>query len=85
MKIKIDHVIQYLVLLTGAVFFILSFNLFKESHTGQFLISILFVIFYIVWGAIHHLIEKTFRLKVMVEYILIGAITLFLLKILLIP
>lgn len=79
------HLFQYLVLLTGAVFFLLLFNLFKESRRSKFLILTLFVLFYISWGIIHHHLEKTLHLKVVVEYILIGAITLFLLKVLLIP
>jgi hypothetical protein len=72
-------------LLTGAVFFLLLFSLLKEDRSGQFLILTLFVIFYIGWGTIHHLLEKTLHLKVMIEYILIGAIALFLLQVLLIP
>jgi len=78
------HIFQYLLLLTGAIFFILLFSLFKENHHAQFSILTLFVIFYICWGLIHHFLEKTLHLKIVIEYILIGAIALFLLQTLLI-
>jgi len=61
------------------------FNFFKESRISQFFILTLFIIFYIGCGIIHHLLEKTLHLKIVVEYILIGATALFLLKNLLIP
>lgn len=79
-----NHLWHYLLLLTVSVFFILLFSLFKGNRLGQFFIASLFVIFYLVWGIIHHLLEKTFYLKIVVEYILIGATVLFFLKILLI-
>lgn len=79
------HLWQYLLLLTVSVFFILLFSILKGNRLGQFLITTLFVVFYLVWGIIHHFLEKTLNLKVVVEYILIGAIALFFLKNLIIP
>ena len=80
-----DHLFQYLLLVTGSVFFLLLLGLSKENRLIQFLTLTLFTTFYILWGIIHHLLEKTLHLKVVVEYIMIGAIALFLLKIFLIP
>ena len=79
------HLFPYLVLLTGAIFFLLLFSIFMGNRANQFLIFALFIIFYITCGITHHLLEKTLHLKIVVEYILIGAIALFLLKVLLIP
>lgn len=76
---------QYLLFFIVSLFFLLSFFLAKESRSNQFLIITLFVIFYIFWGAVHHYLDHTLNLKIVVEYILIGFIVLFLLKILFIP
>lgn len=78
------HLLQYLILITVGVFFLLMLNLFAENKIQQFFVLTLFISFYIVWGIIHHLIEKTLYLKIVIEYILIGAVFLFLLQILLI-
>lgn len=78
------HLFHYLFLATSGIFFLILVTLARGSHHQQFLVLLLFVSFYIFWGVIHHITEKTFRLKIMLEYILIGAIALFLLEMLLI-
>jgi len=79
------HLFQYLVLLAGAFFFLFLLIFLKENRFGRFLVITFFVLFYLIWGIIHHFLEKTLHLKIVVEYILIGATALFLLKVLLIP
>lgn len=78
------HLWQYLFLLTISVFFLLLFSLAKGNHLRQFFILTLFVVFYILWGIVHHFLEKTLNLKIVVEYIFIGSLVLFLLQNLLI-
>lgn len=51
----------------------------------QMMIVILTAFFYILWGVVHHFVNHDLRLKIVVEYVLIGAlavsIILFFLKI----
>ncbi len=75
---------QYLFLITIGIFFLTLLTLARNSHRQQFAVLLLFVCFYVFWGTIHHITEKSFRLKIVLEYVLIGAIALFLLELLLI-
>ncbi|MCX7955788.1 MAG: hypothetical protein N2593_01620 [Patescibacteria group bacterium] len=79
------HFFDYLLLITAGVFFLIGLNIFKGERIIEFIILLAFSSFYIIWGIYHHLIKDVFRLKIVIEYILIGFIVLFLLKIILIP
>ena len=76
---------DYLLLLTAGIFFILSLNLFQGERFLEFIILLAFVSFYIVWGTYHHLAIDKFHFKIVLEYIMIGFILLFLLKIIILP
>ncbi len=77
------HLFEYLLLLTAGIFFLVLLSIARGSHLRQFMVLVLFISFYVFWGILHHLLDKSFRLKIVLEYILIGAIALFLLQILL--
>lgn len=77
------HTIHYLLLASGAVFFLALLQVARGNNQAQYSIIIMFVGFYILWGIFHHLHDRSFRLKVVLEYILIGALVLFLLQTLL--
>lgn len=79
-----NNLFQYLFLTTIGVFFLTLLNLARGSHRQQFAVLLLFVCFYVFWGVIHHITEKSFRLKIVLEYVLIGAIALFLLELILV-
>lgn len=72
------HLFDYLLILTAAIFFILSVRLFAEVKSAQLFVFIAFTIFYICWGIYHHILTKTLRLKILLEYFLIGFSILFL-------
>jgi len=76
---------DYLLLFTAGIFFILSLNLFRGERFLEFIVLLSFISFYIVWGIYHHLINDKFHLKIVLEYIMIGFIFLFLLKIIIFP
>ncbi|GAB4219213.1 MAG: hypothetical protein Fur009_4240 [Candidatus Microgenomates bacterium] len=84
-KELVQHYFDYLLLLTAGIFFLISLNIFKGERLLEFIILLIFSSFYIIWGVYHHLIKDTLRLKIIIEYILIGFIVLFLVKLLLIP
>lgn len=78
------HYLDYLILIIAGIIFIIGLNFFKGEKWIQFIIILAFSSFYIIWGTYHHLTKTGIRLKIMIEYILIGFIILFLLKIILI-
>ena len=80
-----QHYFDYLLLITAGIFFLISLNLFKGERLLEFLILLIFISFYILWGVYHHIIEDTLHLKTVVEYILIGFTIIFLLRIIILP
>jgi len=79
------HLFDYLLLTTGGIFFLISLNLFKGERLVEFIIIIAFTSFYILWGIYHHIIENSLHLKIVVEYVLIGFILMFLLRMVVLP
>ena len=79
------HSLDYLLLFTGGIFFLLSLNLFRGERLLEFIVLLAFVSFYIIWGVYHHLVIDKFHFKIVLEYIMIGFILLFLLKIIILP
>jgi len=76
---------DYLLLLTAGVLFLLSLNVFKGERLLEFIILFIFTSFYVIWGVYHHIIEDSFHLKTVVEYILIAFTLMFLLKMIIMP
>ena len=72
MKKKTGAFFDYLVLVTGSVFFLLFLKAFQGEKIISFLVLLTFVSFYIIWGILHHLREESLHLKNVIEYILIG-------------
>jgi hypothetical protein len=72
------HMFDYLLLAVAALFFVLAFRLFSGERTIQFFLLLSFTLFYVSWGMYHHILTKTMRLKVLLEYVLVGFAVLFL-------
>jgi hypothetical protein len=73
------HILHYIVLaiILGAG---LGAFLYASPDTAlQFIVGIVIAVSYVIWGLIHHAIEKDLHQKVVVEYILIAAIAIVLL------
>lgn len=79
------HLFDYLLFLTVCIFFLMALNIFRGERLVEFIVILSFASFYIIWGIYHHIIENTLHLKIVLEYILIGFLAVFLLKILIIP
>jgi hypothetical protein len=58
------------ILLLGLVLILLT----SPNIRLQSLVILLTVFFYILWGVLHHLINHELSLRIMVEYVLIGAL-----------
>lgn len=79
------HSFDYLLFFTAGIFFVISLRLFQGERLIEFIILLVFISFYIIWGMYHHIITNTIHLKNVLEYVLIGFTTLFLIKIILLP
>jgi len=80
-----NNLLDYLLLITVGVFFIMAINFFKGERLIEFIFLLLFASFYIIWGIYHHILEDSLHLKIVVEYILIAFTLIFLLKIIIFP
>jgi hypothetical protein len=79
------HTFDYLLLLTAGIFFILALNLFHGERLLEFIVLLAFVSFYIIWGVYHHFLTNRLYFKIVLEYVIIGFVFLFLLKIIILP
>lgn len=71
--------LDYLLLLTSGIFFLIFLQIFKGERTESMLVLAVFACFYVVWGIVHHVHDRTLHIKNMVEYIVIAASILLLL------
>lgn len=72
-------VIHFLVLIAMLTAGILTFIVVRPNTTLQLLVGIITAVAYVLWGLIHHAIQKDLHQKIVVEYLLIGAIAIVLL------
>lgn len=79
------HTFDYLLLITFGMFLITALSIFKGERIMEFIFILVFTSLYILWGIYHHIINDTLRLKIVLEYVLIGFISLFLLKMIIFP
>ncbi|MFC1756092.1 hypothetical protein ACFLZK_01750 [Patescibacteria group bacterium] len=75
LKEKDYKVIEYTILLAGVAAFGFMFWLFRYNNSARLLLTSLSVLFYVLWGVVHHFIEKRLTLEIAVEYVLIGFLT----------
>lgn len=66
------HYVDYLVLSTGTVFFLIFLKFFQGEKFASYLTVLTFSSFYVVWGIAHHLRDESIHLKNVLEYILIS-------------
>lgn len=84
MKLK-NYFFDYLLFFTAGTIFLVAINFFKGEKLIEFIIFLIFISFYIVYGIYHHAIRDQLKLKIMIEYILLGFLVLFLIKLLILP
>jgi hypothetical protein len=72
-------VIHFLVLIAILCAGILTFIVVRPNTTLQLFVGIITAVAYVLWGLIHHAVQKDLHQKVVVEYLLIGAIAIVLL------
>ncbi len=73
--------IHFLVLLGIVSIGALSFQAARGNTGLQFFIGVVTSTAYVIWGILHHALRGDLHKKVVVEYILIGAIAVLLLEV----
>jgi hypothetical protein len=76
---------DYLLFFTAGVIFLLALNFFRGEKLIEFLLLLVFVSFYIIYGIYHHAIKNELKAKIVIEYILIGFFVLYFLKLIIYP
>ncbi len=79
------HTFDYLLLLSAGVVFLVTLEIFKGQRFLEFIVLLGFASFYIIWGMYHHIIDQTLHLKNVIEYVFIGFIIIFLVKLIIFP
>jgi hypothetical protein len=74
------HILEYSLLIASGVLYITFLSIFKSAPTKQFTVTALFILYYVLWGIIHHTRDQSLHLKIVLEYIAIGALALILLR-----
>ncbi|MBP6045089.1 MAG: hypothetical protein WAT72_04445 [Microgenomates group bacterium] len=77
-----EHYVDYLVLATGTVFFLMFLRFFQGDKFASYMTVLTFSSFYVVWGIGHHMRDDSVNLKNVLEYILISLGVLLLLSVL---
>ncbi len=73
------HIVHYLVLFIGLVFFGFGFVYFKHNIETELFITAAASVFYVLWGIIHHAVENRLTRFIALEYVLFGSLIFFLL------
>lgn len=78
MSLERSHLIHYIYLVLGLLvssilFFLLRYNIFY-----QFYAAVGGVVYYVLWGLLHHYIEDRVNFHIISEYVLIGGIVILL-------
>ena len=77
---KKNSVVNYSVLILILLGGIISFYAVGSNPLLQLMIGIVTSVSYVLWGIIHHYMDHSLHKKIVVEYLLIGAIAIVLLS-----
>ena len=78
------HIFEYALLIVSAALYLVFLTILKGQPTKQFTATAIFVLYYIVWGIVHHTRDQSLHLNIVLEYIAIGALALLILRSLLV-
>lgn len=76
MKVHHVHFLVLLAILAGGVW---TFSYVRADHVLQLVTAAATISAYVLWGIIHHAVQKDLHPKIVIEYMLIGAIAVVLL------
>ncbi|MDE2589433.1 MAG: hypothetical protein KGL95_07185 [Patescibacteria group bacterium] len=70
------HFLYYLSLAAILAACVLLIAFLKNQKSLQVAVVILMALFYVIWGVVHHAIEHSFSIKIMLEYIAIALLSI---------
>lgn len=70
------HIFPYLILVLILSFGFGSLMIFSGNKFLQFKIGVVTAFLYVVWGVVHHLLEGSLYLKIVVEYIFVALLAI---------
>jgi len=70
------HFFQYFILLIIVALGAISFIIFIGDKELQFKIILVTSFLYVVWGVVHHFLEKTLYPKIVIEYIAVALLAI---------
>jgi hypothetical protein len=73
------QILHFAILITILAGGIAAFYYVRPDVTLQLLVGIVTSVAYVCWGIIHHIIRQDLHRKIVIEYMLIGAIAIVLL------
>jgi hypothetical protein len=73
------HITHYLVLIVLLGIGLYAFYYARPDASLQFIVGVITSVAYVLWGIMHHALQGDLHQKIVVEYILIGAIAIVLL------
>lgn len=76
--------LDYVVLFLCAFLYLATTFVIRSDRSLQFFLNVAFAGFYIGWGAVHHMLDKTLTFKVVLEYLLIAGTILILTEVFLV-
>lgn len=71
------HLFDYTFMVLAAGMFVYATRYFVGYRQMQFYAVLAFTSLYILWGVYHHIVTRSFRLRILLEYALIGFMILF--------
>lgn len=72
-KARLMHGIVLLIILTLGMY---MFYILRGNTPAQMIVGLCTAIGYVLWGIIHHMMVGNLHRKIVIEYILVGAIAL---------
>lgn len=79
-SIHFMHFVVLVLILFGSIG---AFLHLQGNHASQLVVGMVSAVSYVAWGIIHHALQKDLHIKIVVEYVLMGAIAIALLFIVL--
>jgi len=74
-----QSVVHFIVLVAVLSVGVITFLYVRPNATLELYVGIVTAVAYVLWGLIHHAMKKDLHQKIVVEYLLIGAIAIVLL------
>lgn len=71
---KLLHILLYIALIATLICAGVLFFTSRAHPANQLLVVIGISLFYIIWGAVHHILEGEFDFEVLLDYLLIAGL-----------